>query len=330
MTTEEEKNLIELLKENLDNEDLLSIDSSEKYEKPVSHSHRHKNRRWRQLNLKIKIFAGVLILGAGITAGILYSNTQNRNTETSISAEDQRVSSKSSLESKKGTEIRESDKNKNELPEATITPMISLTPTPVSVTPTPEPAAAPDTWNMILVNPWNPLPDDFSVELKDVENGHAVDARIAIYLEKMLSDARAQGLSPMICSSYRTYEKQQTLYTNKVNSYLNQGYSQKDAESEAGKWVAIPGTSEHQTGLAVDLVSSSYQILDQKQEETPEQKWLMENSYKYGFILRYPNEKRDITGIYYEPWHYRYVGHKTAKEIYEKGICYEEYLEAYQ
>lgn len=328
MTTEEEKNLTELLKENLDNEDLFALDSSEKYEKPVSHSHLHKNRRWRQLNLKIKIFAGVLLLGAGITAGSLYYNTQHSDTEISISAEDQHVSSKSPLESRKGTGIQGSDKNKDELPETTITPAISLTPTPVPVTPTPEPPSVPDTWNMILVNPWNPLPDDFTVELKNVENGHAVDARIAIYLEKMLSDARAQGLSPMICSSYRTYEKQQTLYTNKVNYYLNQGYSQKDAESEAGKWVAVPGTSEHQTGLAVDLVSSSYQVLDQKQEETPEQKWLMENSYKYGFILRYPNEKRAITGIYYEPWHYRYVGHKTAKEIYEKGICYEEYLES--
>ena len=142
-----------------------------------------------------------------------------------------------------------------------------------------------------------------------------------------MDDMRAEGLSPLICSSYRTNEKQQTLYSNQVNGYLAQGYSQAKAEEEAGKWVAVPGTSEHQTGLAADIVDMSYQILDEKQEDTPVQKWLMENSWKYGFILRYPSDKSDITGIHYEPWHYRYVGKETAKEIYEKGVCLEEYLE---
>ena len=97
--------------------------------------------------------------------------------------------------------------------------------------------------------------------------------------------------------------------------------------TEAGKWVAVPGTSEHQTGLALDIISSSYQVLDRDQENTAEQRWLMENSYKYGFILRYPSDKSEITGINYEPWHYRYVGKEAAKEIYEKGLCLEEYLE---
>ncbi|MBP3292640.1 MAG: M15 family metallopeptidase, partial [Clostridia bacterium] len=108
--------------------------------------------------------------------------------------------------------------------------------------------------------------------------------------------------------------------------YLDKGYSQEEAEAEAGKWVAIPGTSEHQTGLAVDIVALSYQLLDRGQEDTAEQKWLMENSYKYGYILRYPTDKSDITGIYYEPWHYRYVGKDVAKELYESGLCLEEYL----
>lgn len=329
MTTEEKK-LTELLKEHLDDEDLLMIEPSEKYEKPTFRT-RHKNRRWRQLNLKIKICLGVLLLGAGITGGVMHSNSWSPNTKTSITAEEQQISAKSPLKSNAESASQISASDREELPEGTASPSVSVSPTPVPVTPTvtPQPTSAPESWSTILVNPWNPLPDGFSVELEDVENGHSVDARIARYLKKMLADARAQGLSPMICSSYRTMEKQQNLYSNKVKEYLSQGYSQKDAESEAGKWVAVPGTSEHQTGLAVDIVSSSYQLLDQKQEETPEQKWLMENSYKYGFILRYPNEKREITGIYYEPWHYRYVGHKTAKEIYEKGICYEEYLESY-
>ena len=91
--------------------------------------------------------------------------------------------------------------------------------------------------------------------------------------------------------------------------------------------MARPGTSEHQLGLALDIVDLDYQQLDTRQEETPEQKWLMENSWKYGFILRYPTDKSNITGIIYEPWHYRYVGKEAAKVIHEKGICLEEYLE---
>lgn len=183
-------------------------------------------------------------------------------------------------------------------------------------------------WNLLLVNPWNRLPDDFSVELVELKNGHAIDKRAYPDLQDMMDAAYAEGLSPIICSSYRTNEKQQTLFSNKVNKYLAKGYSQKEAEDEAGKWVAVPGTSEHQSGLAVDIVAASYQMLDEEQENTAEQKWLMENSWKYGFILRYPNDKSEITGIYYEPWHYRYVGKEAAREIYERGICLEEYLES--
>lgn len=182
-------------------------------------------------------------------------------------------------------------------------------------------------WNLILVNPWNKLPDDFSVKLTTIKNGHAIDERAYPDLQAMMDAARAAGLSPIICSSYRTNEKQQILFSNEVRQCLARGYSQKDAESEAGKSIALPGTSEHQLGLAVDIVASSYQILDKEQENTAEQKWLMENAHKYGFILRYPSNKSEVTGIKYEPWHYRYVGKEAAKEIYEQGLCLEEYLE---
>lgn len=183
-------------------------------------------------------------------------------------------------------------------------------------------------WNLILVNKWNKISSDFSVELVQLNNGHAIDKRAYPDLQAMMDDARTEGLSPIICSSYRSYEKQEQLYKSKINDYISQGYSEEAAKEETGKWVAVPGTSEHETGLAVDIVSADYQILDEQQENTPEQQWLMKYSYRYGFILRYPNEKSDITGIYYEPWHYRYVGKEAAKEIYEKGICLEEYLDA--
>ncbi len=183
-------------------------------------------------------------------------------------------------------------------------------------------------WNLILVNPWNYLPEDFSVDLAEISKGYYVDSRIYDPLSEMLSAARAEGLDPLVCSAYRTYDRQVYLYNNQVNEYLSYGYSQEDAEKEAATWVAIPGTSEHHTGLAVDIVSQSYQVLDSTQEDTEVQKWLMANSYKYGFILRYPNEKKDITGINYEPWHYRYVGKELAEDIYRSGLCFEEYLES--
>ena len=181
-------------------------------------------------------------------------------------------------------------------------------------------------WNLILVNPWNKLPDDFEVSLIFLDQTQAVDKRIWFDLRNMLEAAYAEGLRPVICSSYRTKEKQQTLFENKVAAFLMQGYSTERAGEEAGKWVAPPGTSEHQTGLSLDIVSAEYPYLEQEQENTPEQKWLMKHCWQYGFILRYPRDKTKVTGIHYEPWHYRYVGKKAAKEIQEKGLCLEEYL----
>lgn len=185
-------------------------------------------------------------------------------------------------------------------------------------------------WNLILTNPWNPVPDDFSVELETVEDGYSVDSRIVSDVCEMLEDARAEGLDPMICSAYRTQEKQERLYSAKVDKYLAQGYSEDTAEEKAATWVAVPGTSEHQTGLALDIVARNHTRLDKSQQDTAEQQWLMENSYKYGFILRYPIEKTDLTGISFEPWHYRYVGKEAAKEIYDSGVCLEEYLDSLQ
>lgn len=181
-------------------------------------------------------------------------------------------------------------------------------------------------WELLLVNPWNPVPEDFSVELAELKSGHQVDKRLCQDLQDMLADAQSEGLSPLICSAYRTNAQQQSLYQNKIRRLEAGGYSPEDAQAQAGTVVAVPGTSEHETGLALDIVAESYQVLDEDQEDTPEQQWLMENAHRYGFILRYPKGKSDITGICYEPWHYRYVGKEAAKEIYEKGLCLEEYL----
>ena len=182
-------------------------------------------------------------------------------------------------------------------------------------------------WELLLVNKKNRIPDGYTVELENVEKTHKVDKRIAEALNQMLSDARKEGLSPIICSSYRTNERQKYLFERKIKQYKNSGYSTNEAQELASYWVAIPGTGEHETGLAVDIVSKEYQILDEKQENTEVQKWLMENSYKYGFTLRYPTDKKDITMINYEPWHYRYVGIENATYMKEHNLCLEEYID---
>jgi len=182
-------------------------------------------------------------------------------------------------------------------------------------------------WNLILVNPWNKLPDDYEISLTPLPNGHSIDSRCYPSLTTMMNDCRKACLQPLICSSYRSQEKQESLFQERIDELRAQGYSKKDAKAKAATSVARPGTSEHQLGLAVDIVDKSHQTLDAAQEDTPVQQWLLENSWKYGFILRYPNQKSNLTGIIYEPWHYRYVGQAAAQEIHERGICLEEYLE---
>ena len=189
------------------------------------------------------------------------------------------------------------------------------------------PAVDTTAWNLQLINWENPLPEDYEAgELTELSNGHAVDSRIYPALQEMMDDARAAGYNPLICSSFRTWDKQSQLYERKVQFYIDQGSDRATAEEQAAVWVARPGTSEHQAGLAVDIVSVEYQVLDEGQEDTPLQQWLMAHCWEYGFILRYPTDKSDLTGVGYEPWHYRYVGEEAAKAITEQGICLEEYL----
>ena len=178
-------------------------------------------------------------------------------------------------------------------------------------------------WRLLLVNPWNPLPEDFQVELAALESGFSVDQRIYDDLQKMLGDARKDGMELVICSAYRTLEQQQWLYDARVERAAAEGFAEPGVE--AGRWVAKPNTSEHQTGLALDITAAQYRCLTEDQDQTPEQRWLMDNAWRYGFILRYPQDKCAITGIGYEPWHYRYVG-KAAADMTRRGLCLEEYL----
>lgn len=181
-------------------------------------------------------------------------------------------------------------------------------------------------WKLTLVNASHPLAEDYVPELVEIEQDKQVDKRIAEDLQQMLADAREEGLQPFVCSAYRDYEYQREVFNETMESWMSQGYIPLDAYDETAKSVAIPGTSEHATGLALDITSAEFAELDDRQASTAEAQWLEENCWKYGFILRYPPDKSEITGIIYEPWHYRYVGKEAAKEIMEQDVTLEEYL----
>ena len=187
-------------------------------------------------------------------------------------------------------------------------------------------APNPSDWRLTLVNPWTPLPEGFQPQLATVTGGYQVDQRCAGPLEAMLAACQAAGHAPVLCSAYRTQEKQASLYQSLVTKRQAQGFSLAQAPESAATEVAAPGTSEHQLGLAVDIVDADYQLLNHAQEDTSVQQWLLEHCWDYGFILRYPADKGDVTGIIYEPWHYRYVGREHAQAIRATGLCLEEYL----
>ena len=183
-------------------------------------------------------------------------------------------------------------------------------------------------WNLLLVNKTHRLAENLEMETKQIFS-EEVDARIYDSLVQMLEDGeRDSDRQFLVCSGYRSVDFQQTLFDNKIAEIQAEHpeYTYEEAYIEASTIVAIPGASEHNTGLTVDICAMDFQMLIEEYEETNEAKWLKENCYKYGFILRYPKGKEDITQIIYEPWHFRYVGVEAATEIMTQGITLEEYL----
>ncbi len=176
-------------------------------------------------------------------------------------------------------------------------------------------------WCLILVNKWNRIPDGYEVELTEITDGQCIDKRIYPALREMFDAARSDNIYPVVASGYRTTQKQQNLMDEKIAEYQAEGYAFEEAATKAEEWVAIPGTSEHQLGLGVDINADGIHSTGKEVYE-----WLSQNSYKFGFIRRYPAHKTDITGVINEPWHYRYVGIEAAADIYNQDICLEEYL----
>lgn len=182
-------------------------------------------------------------------------------------------------------------------------------------------------WRLMLVGPNNLLPDDWKVSLAMTKYGYEVDARITEDVDSLINAAAQDGVSLIICYGYRTLEQSQQLFEKQLKKQLSYGLSEEEAYAEAKRWVAPPGTSDHHTGLALDIVTPEHQVLNHEFYNTPAGKWMAENSWKYGFVIRFPEDKQDITGITYEPWHLRFVGSEHAAAMHENGECLEEYVE---
>lgn len=197
---------------------------------------------------------------------------------------------------------------------------------PSSDTGSPAAAPSPDDPLLILVNRAHPLPENYTPELTELQAWNLSVASV-LYddLCRMLTDGRAQGLQFTICSAYRSHETQQALFEEDVARYMQQGMSEEEAIAATEQYTMRPGCSEHETGLAVDIVSTAQQLLDESQASTPESQWLREHCWEYGFILRYPEDKSSITGIAYESWHYRYVGVSAAQYLHERNLTLEEF-----
>ncbi len=198
-------------------------------------------------------------------------------------------------------------------------------------------AFGPDGKFFHVVNPWNYILSDYQPDLlelpKEYGEGMFVDSSCYNALMRMIDDCNTAmngQTKAYVLSAYRSMQRQTTNFNNKVNRVMadNPSLSREEAEAIAATVVARPGTSEHQLGLAVDIIDTQLWALEEEQENLPAQKWLMENCWRYGFLLRYPKGTTDSTGIIYEPWHYRYLGVDLATEIYNSGLTVEQYLES--
>lgn len=180
-------------------------------------------------------------------------------------------------------------------------------------------------WRLILINKQHPIPADFELHLGTIKGSMQCDERIIPDLVNMLQAAKTDGVELVICSPYRDLSRQEMLFGRKVNKYMAQGMSYMDAYKTSSQAVTVPGASEHQIGLALDIISSTYSNLDEGFGETKAGQWLSEHSCEYGFILRYPLGKEYITSIEFEPWHFRYVGKEAATLITNEQITLEEF-----
>ena len=287
---------------------------------------RKLSKNQKALNFLCIMMAFVVIFVAAVCISVDKKNDALREKETAIS-QDNQTTEKS--ESKKPQETE-----KGEAPDTT-KEASSDTSAPETTQPVTAVVANPGTmdnptiitideekWYLTLVNSSYRIPDDYEPDLVYVcGSGERLDRKVAEHYEEMYNAAQKEGINLAPCSGYRSYELQERNYNNKVSFYESQGYSNKDAKVKAATIIMPPGSSEHNLGYAMDIV-----CVDEWFEDTAEFKWLTENAADYGFIMRYPKDKQDITKVIYEPWHWRYVGVELAKELKDSGLVLEEYM----
>lgn len=192
------------------------------------------------------------------------------------------------------------------------------------------PAVDTDAWNLKLVNINNLLDDDFAPEVTEIENEQAFDSRAASALQNLIQAARDAGYTVYLCSGYRDYYTQSGIYWTHVDGFIADGMSEEEAHATTRLQVNYPGASEHQLGLAADILEYKDQPMEAYIGGSGLMLWLEEHCADYGFVVRYPADKTDITGISYEPWHLRYVGEEVARYMTDKGLCLEEFLALYE
>lgn len=259
---------------------------------------------------------GLLLLSACST------NEQEINTNNETSNEtqttNQETTTENSQETSNGSTQSEESSSQDGLSDEE-SEMIANLPADVST----------DDWNLILVNGENPIPEDHEVNLADI-GGEQVDERIVSNWYSWQEAAANNGFNVFVASGYRDVGLQETNYNNTLQSYINEGYSEEEARSLTEEYLTQPGHSEHHTGLAIDLLDSEWAAagrgLETEFETQESQQWLVETMADFGFILRYPEGKEEVTGIQYEPWHFRFVGGENAQFMNEYDLVLEEYI----
>lgn len=184
-------------------------------------------------------------------------------------------------------------------------------------------------WRLVLINKQHPIPDDYDFKLGTFTSGMRCDERVIEDLLLMMQAAKKDGLNLVVRSPYRTSDHQEDNFNDRIKSYMRQGLSYMEAYKATSIVITVPGCSEHEVGLAFDITSDNFIELKQGFADTEEGEWLEEHSHEYGFILRYPSGKEYITGIEYEPWHFRYVGREAAGIIKDEKLCLEEFWDKY-
>ena len=286
-----------------------------------------QQRRRQRLRKKRIVFSVVFFAIKGI--GYLKSGSEGQDLENPIG--------NAGIITEENGEGENSDSTAEETPAPEVTPEPDVTPAPTEepANTTPVGTKPEQSWSTMLVNKWSYMPEGYVPDVREISYdgvsplNNKFDVRAADALELMLADARAAGYNMYLVSAYRSHDYQVNLFNRKVNEYKALGYDDATAHEQASQWVAIPGTSEHCTGLAADIVSSTWynhnSDLTHDFEDTEHFDWLYEHCADYGFILRYPKGAEAVTGITYEPWHYRFVGVEAAKYIMDNHITLEEF-----